>query len=110
MKCSSLFLVQARSLHQQGKTFAVTYQKDYNNIEVLYFGERYKKTNDNKIKRKFYSDVNFVIGVTWGDQDGWSFDGIKPAGEFFRNYTHYELDFYGMARRGSTWRGNRMIR
>ncbi|MDC1355757.1 hypothetical protein N8205_02815 [Flavobacteriaceae bacterium] len=92
------------------KTFAVTYQKDYNNIEVLYFGERYKKTNDNKIKRKFYSDVSFVIGATWGDQGGWSFDGIKPANEFFRNYTHYELDFYGMARRGSTWRGNRMIR
>ena len=92
------------------KTFAVTYQKDYNNIEVLYFGERYKKTNDNKIKRRFYSDVGFVIGATWGDQDGWSFDGIKPADGFFRNYTSYQLDFYGMARRGSTWRGNRMIR
>lgn len=92
------------------KTFAITYQKDYNNIEVLYFGERYKKTNENKIKRRFYSDVGFQIGVVWGDQSGWKFNGIKPVDEFFRNYTHYELDFYGIARRGSTWKGNRMIR
>lgn len=92
------------------KQFAVTYQKDYDNIEVLYFGEHYKKTNDNKIKKKFYSEVAFKIGATWGDQSGWSFSGIKPAGEFFRDYTHYELDFFGMARRGSSWKGNRMIR
>jgi len=51
-----------------------------------------------------------TLASAWGDQGGWSFDGIKPADGFFRNYTHYELDFYGMARRGSTWRGNRMIR
>ena len=91
------------------KEFAVTYQKNNNEIEVLYFGERYKSLNDNKIKKKFYSDVSFVIGAAWGESSGWSFN-IKSADEFFRDYTHYELDFYGMARRGSTWKGNRMIR
>lgn len=30
--------------------------------------------------------------------------------ELLRDYTHYELDFFGMARRGNTWKGNRMIR
>ncbi len=91
------------------KEFAVTYQKNNNEIEVLYFGERYKDTNENKIKKKFYSDVSFLIGAAWGDGSGWSFS-VKPAESAFRNYTHYELDFYGMARRGSTWKGNRMIR
>lgn len=92
------------------KEFAVTYQKNNNEIEVLYFGERYKDTNENKIKKKFYSDVSFLIGAAWGGEgSGWSYS-VKPAESAFRNYTHYELDFYGMARRGSTWKGNRMIR
>ncbi|MCX2681910.1 hypothetical protein OOZ15_18300 [Galbibacter sp. EGI 63066] len=91
------------------KEFAVTYQKNKNEIEVLYFGEKRKGTNDNKIKKKFYSDVSFIIGAAWGESSGWSFS-VKPAESAYRNYTHYELDFYGMARRGSTWKGNRMIR
>ncbi|MGC6524950.1 MAG: hypothetical protein ACON30_01570 [Flavobacteriaceae bacterium] len=89
--------------------FVVTYQRDYNNIEVLYFGERYKKNNDNYIKRKFYSNVSFLIGAVWSDSGGWSFN-VKAPKSYFRNYKHYDLDFYGMARRGGTWRGNRMIR
>lgn len=92
------------------KEFAVTYQKNTNEIEVLYFGERISATNENKIKKKFYSDVSFLISAAWGDStEKWKFN-IKPAESAFRNYTHYELDFYGMARRGSTWKGNRMIR
>ncbi len=92
------------------KEFAVTYQKNTNEIEVLYFGERLKATNENKLEKKFYSDVSFLIGAAWGDsKEKWKFN-IKPAEPAFRNYTHYEIDFYGMARRGSTWKGNRMIR
>ena len=108
------------------KTFAVTYQKDYNNIEVIYFSERYSKRNENYLKRRFYSDVGFVIGWAWNDNPkpikapdgtviGTDYSGtgkfnVEVADDYFRDYTHYELDFYGMARRGSTWRGNRMIR
>lgn len=89
--------------------FVVTYQRDYNNIEVLYFGERYKKNNDNYIKRKFYSNVSFLMGAVWNDSGGWSFN-VKAPKSYFRKYKHYDLDFYGMARRGGTWRGNRIIR
>jgi len=94
----------------KAKNFSVIYQKDYNNIEVIYFGELYKKTNSNYVKRTLYnSGVNFKIGAAWGENSGWSFS-VKPVKEFFRDYTYYDLDFYAMARRGSTWKGNRMIR
>ncbi|MDB9821237.1 hypothetical protein OAC17_00680 [Flavobacteriaceae bacterium] len=90
--------------------FAVTYQKNNNEIEVLYFGERYSRNNENKIKRKLYSDVNFIISSAWNDTNNkWNFN-VSPASSSFRNYTHYEIDFYGLARRGSTWKGKRMIR
>ncbi len=117
------------------KRFAVTYQKDYDKIEVIYFGELFKKTNTNYIKRTLYnSDANFVIGYAWSEGPrsitttstdifgntstivlgtDYSFAGkfsIKPVDDFFRDYTYYDLDFYAMARRGSTWKGNRMIR
>lgn len=106
--------------------FAVTYQKDYDDIEVIYFAERYSKNNENKIKKIFYSDLGFLISWAWSDKPspilapdgtvlGTDYSGtsgfdIKVADDYFRNYTHYELDFYGMARRGTTWRGTRMIR
>ena len=48
-----------------------------------------------------------VLGT---DYSGTGKFNVKTADDYFRDYTHYELDFYGMARRGSTWRGNRMIR
>lgn len=108
------------------KTFAVTYQKDYNNIEVIYFDERYSERNENYLKKRLYSDVGFLIGWAWNDNPkpikspdgtllGTDYSGtgkfnVEVADDYFRDYTHYELDFYGMARRGSTWKGNRMIR
>lgn len=117
------------------KVFAVTYQKDNNNIEVIYFAERYQKNDDHRIKELFYSDVGFLISWAWSDspqpiytteyhpitgipsqvQVGTDYSGtsnfsISVADDYFRDYTHYELDFYGMARRGSAWKGNRMIR
>ena len=116
------------------KTFAVTYQKDYDNIEVIYFAERYSKINENYLKKKFYDDLGFLISWAWGDDPkpifatdydengdpyqvnvGTDYNGtgkfsLEVADEFFRDYTYYELDFYGMARRGSTWKGNRMIK
>lgn len=92
------------------KEFAIVFQKNTNEVEVLYFGERIKETNENKIKKKFYSDVSFVLSSAWGDATSkWKFS-VKPAEATFRNYTYYELDFFGMARRGSAWKGNRMIR
>lgn len=92
------------------KTFAVTYQKDYNNIEVVYFDELYKKTNSNRIKRTLYnSDVSFAISAAWGENSGWSFN-VKTVDDFFRDYTYYDLDFYAVGKRGNNWAGSRMIK
>ena len=101
--------------------FVVSYQKNTEEVEVLYFGERYKSANDNDLKRTFYRDTEFVIGATYNPDGGTSINGNtgNPNGSFkytlgppkhsyFRNYTDYELDFYGLARKGSTWSGNRV--
>ena len=113
------------------KEFAITVQKNNKEIEVIYFGERIGKNNENYIKRRFYSDVNFVMKWGWNDSPkpiyaldnygnevlvGTDYSGTSkfapqiPDQDLFRDYTHYEIDFYGMARRGRTWKGNRMIR
>lgn len=91
------------------KEFIVTYQKNINEISVLYFGERYKETNESNLKRKFHKDFSIKAGVTLSGENNWSYS-VEPAPELFRDYTHYELDFYGMAKRGSTWKGIRMIK
>lgn len=86
------------------KKFVVIHQKDDEEIEVLYFADRFKSTNDNKIKHKFYSDVSFEISLSKCidcENGGIKFK-IGPSNAKFRNYTYYELDFYGMARRGNT--------
>jgi len=100
-----------QGLGSSSKKFAITHQKNDNEIEVIYFGERYHNTNDNILKKRFYQDVNFVIKAGWSDSSnsGWHFD-IRPVDEYFRNYTHYELDFYGLAKRDGVWKGNRLIR
>jgi len=97
----------------QEEVFAVTYQKNYDEIETLYFGERYSDTDENKLVRRLYKDNGFLIGGGWSDSGGaggsTSFT-LEPVTDFYRDYTKYEIDFYGAARRGSRWRGNRMIR
>ncbi len=91
------------------KVFAVTYQQSYNQIETLYFGEHFYNTNDNQIEKKFYVDHSFLINFSKNGDNPGQFS-IMPDTEYFRKYTSYEVDFYGAARRGSTWKGNRMIR
>ncbi|TVZ26381.1 hypothetical protein JM83_1338 [Gillisia sp. Hel_I_86] len=91
------------------KVFSVTYQRSYDKIETLYFGEHFYNTNDNSIEKKFYQDVGFKISIGKNGNSDWQYQ-VEPDTDYFRNYTHYEVDFYGAARRGSTWKGNRMIR
>lgn len=90
--------------------FAVIYQKTTEEIEVLYFGEHYSETNENMIKHKFYSNLAFEIKYTHGDGDLLTRFSLETIPDSFRNYTHYELDFYGLAKRGNVWKGNRMVR
>ena len=59
-----------------------------------------KSKVENKIKRKLYSDVNFIIRSAWNDTNNkWNFN-VTPANSLFRNYTHYELDFTGLLEEG----------
>jgi hypothetical protein len=102
--------------------FIITHQKNATEIEVLYFGEKYKKTNNNQIYRKFDSQFfEFSIGVSIGDYTTPTLDNPtgapKPSysykiekGDNYRNYTYYELDIYALGRRGDTWSGTRMIK
>jgi hypothetical protein len=113
-KLYELGIKQLKELGSTDKEFVVTYQKSPLEIEVIYFGERYKSYNTDEIKRRFYKDWSFVAGAGYADQGkgqgfSWSFS-FKPAEEIFRNYTDYKLDFYGLARRGSEWKGVRMVR
>ncbi len=113
-KLYELGIKQLKGLKSTDKEFVVSYQKNPNEIEVIYFGERYKGYGAYEIKRRFYKDWSFVAGAGYADQGAgqgfsWSFD-FKPATEIFRNYTDYKLDFYGLARRGSEWKGIRMVR
>ena len=90
--------------------FAVIIQKTTEEIEVLYFGEHYNETNENMIKHKFYSNLAFEIKYIHGEGDLLTRFSLETIPDSFRNYTHYELDFYGLAKRGNVWKGNRMVR
>lgn len=100
--------------------FVVSYQKSPTEIEVIYFGERYQSFNNNQIKRTFYKDTEFVVSATYNTTPynpnsstpygNWKFKVDKPSQSMARNYTYFELDVYGLARKGSTWSGSRMIK
>lgn len=109
------------------KDFVVTYQKSPTEIEVLYFGEQHHKKDANLIKRYFYKDSGFIISFNsasnpnlgnYIDSHGDQYTvpkfntkfGFKPVEVYYRNYTYYDLDFYGMGKRNGIWKGNRMVR
>lgn len=104
------------------KEFVVTHQKNVNEIETVYFGERYSSNNTNQIQREFDGQVlDFLIGYSTnanaspptslnptGSTASSSFSIERRQGADFKNYTYYELDFFGVARQGTNWAGNRM--
>ena len=103
-----------KSIGSTKKNFVVTNQLNANEIEVLYFGQRYKNTNTNILKDRIFQDADFLVGYTkslnGSGSSQFSFDFSPIANVGSRNYTYYELDFYGLARRGSTWKGSRLVR
>lgn len=103
-----------KSIGSTKKNFVVTNQLNANEIELLYFGQRYKNTNTNILKDRIFQDADFLVGYTKSlngrGSSQFSFDFSPVANVGSRNYTYYELDFYGLARRGSTWKGSRLVR
>lgn len=112
-----------RNLNSGAKQeFVVTHQKNVNEIETVYFGERYSNKNTNQIQRVFDKQVlDFLIGYSTnansspptsnnptGSTASSSFSLKIDQGANFRNYTYYELDFFGLAKQGNNWAGNRM--
>lgn len=89
--------------------FVVTFQGKQDEIDVFYFGRRYHEYNTNKIKKRFYSDASFVFNYSYSNGNGSWYVSPSPVTSF-RNYTYYDLDFFGMARRGNTWKGSRLVR
>lgn len=100
--------------------FVVSYQKTPTEIEVLYFGERYKKTNSNFIKRTFYENTEFVVSVAYNSTPynpesstpygDWKYTVKEPNVSNSRKYTYFEFDIYGLGRKGSLWAGARTIK
>ena len=103
------------------KEFVVSYQKNDSEVEVIYFSEKYKETNAHQVIRYFYEDTEFVVGITYNPDGGTTNSGTgnpngsfkytfgPPAQSYFRNYTSFELDFYGLGHQNGIWSGNRMI-
>ncbi len=102
--------------------FVVTYQKNQSEVEVIYFGGRYKGTNTNMVAKVFYRDAEFVLSSTYNPYGGspngstgnpngsFNFSIKQPTHSNFREYTDYQLDFFGIGLRGGKWSGNRMVR
>jgi|GEM_PF-2833841 len=114
------FLQSTINSNNGKKEFVISYQKTPTEIEVLYFGERYQKNNSNYIKRTFYDDTEFVVSVAYNSTPynpdsstpygDWKYKIKKPDVSNQRKYTYFELDIFGMGRKGSTWAGSRMIK
>ncbi|MDO5638160.1 MAG: hypothetical protein Q4G18_13070 [Myroides sp.] len=81
-----------------------------NDFEVAYFSERYQATGTNKIKKHFHKDFSLMVGLTFKSVGGSSFDpNINIDIPDIGSYKALSVDFYGMARRGNTWKGARLV-
>jgi hypothetical protein len=99
------------------RAMVFSYQVNPTEIEVVYVGSNYQGANTNKLKKSFdrqWKDISLTIksdsnGII--DFSKFSTYNIKvEKGDFFRTYSDLSLDFYGLARKGSTWKGNRIVR
>lgn len=98
-----------KQMHSPEDPFVVTFQGKQDEIDVFYFDKRYHENNTNKVKKRFYQDGSFVFNYSYTNGNG-SWNVTTSPVTSFRDYTYYDLDFFGMARRGDTWKGSRLIR
>ncbi len=102
-----------RAMDSTDDKFIVTHQKNSQEVEVYVFDKLYHNTNENHLKKYFYQNYNFMIKwkINIDGQGGFhnSFS-LEPERSNFSQYNAVSLDFYGMARKGNTWKGSRLIR
>lgn len=101
-----------RNIGSKDKEFAVVRTPQFEDeIEAMYFAERYQGENTNKKKIHLSTDYGFLLTFTSSvDKKGgkwYNNFGVKPPE--LREYKTVKYDFYGMARVGGTWRGVRMV-
>lgn len=77
-----------------------------NRVVVNLVDESFQKFNSKKITEIFDSDWGFQIKFGWSDSGG--FGTPEPQTVELADFTNVAVDFYGVARSGSTWRGSRI--
>ncbi|QMU65579.1 MAG: hypothetical protein GKR88_15680 [Flavobacteriaceae bacterium] len=96
------------------KPFYITLQSTGDKVDVLLFDKFDRKYNTDEVENKFDSDWAFSASVKTLDAgQTWTSDyGLQnlsgAAFNYLGNYTHKEVDVYGLARRGNEWRGLRL--
>ncbi|PCJ98822.1 MAG: hypothetical protein COA50_00865 [Flavobacteriaceae bacterium] len=102
-----------KSIGSSKKEFVVTYQLNPKEVEVLYFAQKYNKKNAHIIKVKMFDDKDFLVSYSNslnGKGGKFSVDFSPISNVNYRKFTHYEIDFYGLAKRYGKSRGSRLIR
>lgn len=77
-----------------------------NKVVVNLMDESYQRFNHKKITKIFEEDWGFQIKIGWSASGGWS--NPEPDTVKLTDFKNVAVDFYGVARSGSTWRGSKM--
>ena len=96
-----------KSLSSSQNKLAVVKEKNEYEVDVVFLYRGYRKTNTNKIKNHFDRVIGGALGykANLGNpaNGSWSVSPVE-----LRDYRNVKMSFYGMARRGSTWKGARI--
>lgn len=77
---------------------------NYTYINVVGDWRNYGKK---KLTRTWHEDWGFMISIGWTDGSGFGSPNLVPVD--LADYPEIEADFYGIARRGNTWKGSKML-
>lgn len=91
------------------KDFAIIHQLNSEEISVLYFTSRLQERNARQIKKVLDREFGFIVGFGSNFQKNSNNFYLSSGSKYFKNYLEYNLDFFGMARSGSTWKGHRIV-
>ena len=76
-----------------------------NKVIVNYVDKSFRKYNSKKIKKVFDWQIGFGVTIGLDAHGGASF---KPNIPNLYDYKNAKIDIYGIARRGSTWKGSKL--